>query len=68
MADNTGKTVAEILKGKRGRILRAPMDPGSPSWDDIRHLTWEEVLEKARKREPGFQTIRKLLSDGSYDK
>jgi len=68
MPSNAGKTVAEILRGKLAGIKNAPLEPGSPSWDDIRHLTWEEVVEKARKRERGFQTFRKLLTDGNSDK
>jgi hypothetical protein len=68
MSDNTGKTVDEILVEKRAEILRAPLDRGSPSWDDIRGLTWEEVDEMAKKRRPGFRTIRKLLSNRRYDK
>ena len=68
MSKNAGKTVAEILLGKLGRIKNAPLDPGSPSWDDIVNLTWEEVLARARKRDAGFQTIRKVLTDGKYNK
>ena len=68
MSKNAGKTVAEILKGKKARIKNAALDPGSPSWDDILGLTWEEVEERARQREPGFRTFRKLLTDGDYDK
>jgi hypothetical protein len=41
MAKNTGKTVAEILQDKQGWIRGVPLDPGSPSWDDILDLTWE---------------------------
>jgi hypothetical protein len=65
---NAGKTVAEILKGKLARIKKAPLDKGSPSWDDIMHLTWEEIEEKAQNREAGFRTFRKLLTDGRFDK
>ena len=68
MSRSAGKTVAEILKGKLARIKNARLDPGSPSWDEIRDLTWEQIVEKAARREPGFRTFRKLLSDGSYDK
>jgi len=50
MSKNTGKTVAEILRNKKARIKHAPLEPGSPSWDDILPLTWEEVEEKARQR------------------
>jgi hypothetical protein len=68
MAGNAGKTVAEILARKRGNILKVPLVPGSPSWDDIRHLTWEEVERRARNREPGFRTFRKLLTNKRFDK
>jgi hypothetical protein len=68
MAANAGKTVEQILKGKRGSIKNAPLDPGAPSWDDILSLTWEEIEERADRREPGFQTFRKLLKEKRFDK
>jgi hypothetical protein len=68
VSKNRGKTVAEILKGKLGSIKTAPLDPGSPSWDDILHMTWEELCQRARRREPGFHTFRKLLTNGRFDK
>lgn len=68
MSTNAGQTVAEILRRKQGWIHTVPLDPGSPSWDDILHLTWEEVEEKAARREPGFQTFRKLLTDRRFNK
>jgi hypothetical protein len=68
MSANAGKTVAEILKGKQARIKNARLEKGSPSWDDILHLTWEEIEEKARNREPGFRTFQKLLERKRYNK
>ncbi len=68
MADNTGKTVREILAGKKGSIRQASLDPGSPSWDDILDLAWEELVRRARTRVPGYKTFKKLLSKGEYDK
>lgn len=68
MSKNAGKTVREILRGKRGMIRRCPLDPGSPGWDDIQDLTWEEIEERAARRDPGFSTFRKLLTDGRFDK
>jgi hypothetical protein len=68
MSKNDGKTVAEILSGKKASIKQAALDPGSPSWDDILDWTWEEIERRARLREPGFQTISKLLKDGRFDK
>jgi hypothetical protein len=68
MADYTGMTVADILKLKRGTIKDAALEPGSPSWDEILHLTWEEVDARAKRREPGFRTFYKLLKRKRYDK
>ncbi len=68
MGSNTGRTVREILTGKRAAIRQAPLKPGAPSWDDILDLTWEEVEERAKKKETGFRTFRKLLTDGRFDK
>ncbi len=65
---NAGKTVKAILKGKQARIKHAALDPGSPSWDDILELTWEEVETKARQNEPGFRTIHKLLKQRRFNK
>ena len=50
MADNSGKTVREILKGKQGGIKTAPLDPGSPSWDEILDLSWEEIVDRAKRQ------------------
>jgi hypothetical protein len=68
MADNTGKTVAEILRGKKASIRDAALDPGSPSWDDIMDLNWEELVERAKKRRTGYKTFKKLLGSKEYDK
>jgi hypothetical protein len=48
--------------------MKARLDPGSPSWDDIMHLTWEEIEERHRRREPGFKTFHKLLKEKRFDK
>ena len=68
MSDNAGKTVAEILKTKRAGIMKAPLEEGSPSWDDIMRLTWEEIEERHQRREPGFKTFHKLLKERRFDK
>lgn len=68
MGENAGKTVAKILLGKRAGIKNAPLEKGSPSWDDIMQLTWEEVEERARRGEPGFRTFQKLLTRKRYNK
>jgi hypothetical protein len=68
MSENAGKTVLEILRGKRGTIKDAALELGSPSWDDILHLTWEEVEERAHYDEPGFRTIHKLLKRKRFNK
>jgi len=68
MDANAGKTVAEILKGKLASIKNAPLDSGSPSWDDILHLIWEQLKEKANRGLPGFRTFVKLLSRKRFNK
>jgi hypothetical protein len=62
------ETVADILKRKKGSIKQAPLDPGSPTWDDIMGETWQSVKRKARQRKPGYKTFHKLLTDGRFDK
>lgn len=69
MPDNADdETVANILGRKRGTIRNAPLGRGSPSWDEIIEETWAEIKAKARRREAGYKTFRKLLSDSEYDK
>jgi hypothetical protein len=68
MSDHAGKTVAEILTEKKGSIKNAPLGPGGPNWDAIMDLTWEEILDRAKRRVPGYKTIKKLLSSKEYDK
>jgi hypothetical protein len=68
MSANAGKTVAEILKGKKARIKNASLEEGSPSWDEIMHLTWEEIEERAQRAEPGFRTFSKLLKQKRFNK
>jgi len=68
MPSNQGKTVAEILTGKKASIKGTALDPGSPSWDDIMELTWEQVRARAKRNVPGFKTIKKLLGSREYDK
>jgi hypothetical protein len=68
MSDNTGKTVEEILREKLGSIKQARLPKGSPSWDDILGLTWEDIVRRAKARRRGYRTIRKLLIDRRFDK
>ena len=68
MHANAGKTVAQILRGKRGSIKTARLDRGSPSWDDIMNMTWEELEECKDRGETGFRTFHKLLSDKRFNK
>jgi hypothetical protein len=68
MSPNTGQTVREILGRKKASIRQAPLDPGSPSWDHILDLTWEELVRRAKARVPGYKTLKKLLSQGEYNR
>ena len=60
--------VSDILKGKLGSIMRAPLPSGSPAWSDIMDMTMEEVRAAARSNQPGFKTILKLLTDSRFNK
>jgi hypothetical protein len=68
MSHDAGKTVAEILKGKRASIKNAALGDGSPSWDDIMDLPWEEIEARAKRGEPGFKTFHKLLKQKRFNK
>jgi hypothetical protein len=60
--------VSEVLRGKKGSIQRAPLDSGSPSWNDIRDMTMAEVRAAANANVPGFKTMYKLLNDRRFNK
>ncbi len=63
-----GMTVTEILEKKKGSIKDAALDEGAPTWDEIADMPWEEIVDRAKRREPGYQTFKKLLSGQEYDK
>ncbi len=65
---NAGKKVRDILRGKKASIKNAPLPPGSPSWESIMDDTWEDIQTRAKAREPGYDTIRKLLSDSRFNR
>jgi hypothetical protein len=68
MPSNAGKTVAQILKGKKASIKQAALPKGSPAWAEILKVKWEEIDKRAKQRKPGYRTIRKLLTDPEYNK
>ena len=49
MSANAGQTVREILGRKKASIRQAPLDPGSPSWDDILDLTYGTTVGLGRR-------------------
>lgn len=57
-----------ILKQKRGGIRQAPLPSGSPSWDEFREMTWEQIEDGANAGKPGFKVVRKLLTDKRFDR
>ncbi len=65
---NLGKAVKKILKNTKGSIRNAPLPEGSPAWDDILNLPFDEIIKRAKRNEPGYRTIKKLLSDGRFDR
>lgn len=60
--------VSEILKGKKASIKRAKLPPNSPAWSEIEKMPWADIVEGAEKNKPGYKTIKKLLTDGGYNK
>jgi RHS repeat-associated protein len=67
-ADEADVTVADVLKGKLGKITKAPLPPGSPAWADIQDMSIADVRAAAKANEPGYRTILKLLTEGKYNK
>ena len=66
--ENGGKTIEQILKKRKGSIRNVELDRGSPSFDDIKDITWEELQRRAKQNEIGFKTIKKVLTDGRFKK
>ena len=62
------KTVAHILIQKKGTIKQAPLPKGSPSWEDLSQMTWEQIELGAKENRAGFKIVRKLLTDKRFDK
>ncbi len=62
------KRVIDILKQKKGSVKQAHLPEGSPSWDEINQMIWEEIESNANSNITGFKAIRKLLSDRRFDK
>jgi hypothetical protein len=60
--------VEQILKTKKGSIKNADLPEGSPSWNSIMKMSWEQIEAAAKAKQPGFQTIKKLLTDGRFDR
>jgi hypothetical protein len=50
-----GKSVADTPKLKKGSIRRAPLPPGSPSWDDILDMPIRDVEQAARRTSPATE-------------
>jgi hypothetical protein len=60
--------VKEILRTKKASVRSAPLPEGSPAWHEVEELPWEEVDLAAQEGRPGFKTIRKLLTDGRFER
>jgi hypothetical protein len=67
-SEGAAQTVNDILSGKVGSIRRAPLPPGSPSWQDIGDMTLDQIRAAARANQPGFKTILKLLTDSRFNR
>jgi len=65
----SGKTtVREILNGVKGSVKNAALPKGSPSWDEILDMTWDDILEAAKSGQSGYKTMKKLLLDSRFRK
>lgn len=64
----SGMLVAEILRLKKASIKQAPLPPGSPPWSFFETIDWEQVEDGAKRNQPGFKTVRKLLTDSRFDR
>ncbi len=62
------KKVIDILKLKKASIKQAQLPKGSPNWEEINQMIWEEIEANANANLTGFKAIRKLLSDRRFDK
>ena len=58
----------DILKLKKASIKQAQLPKGSPNWEEISEMIWEEIEANANVNLTGFKAIRKLLSDRRFDK
>jgi RHS repeat-associated protein len=65
---NSDKTVEKFLKQKKGGVKNAPLEEGSPSWDDIKNITMKEINDNAKKGITGYKTFKKLLTDKRFNK
>ena len=63
---NDNKTVDEVLKERQGSIKNAPLPKGSPSWQSIGKATLAQIRERAKRGDPGYKTINKLLNDRRF--
>lgn len=68
MPYDPNEKVREILKRKKGSIKNAPLEEGSPSWDEILDKTLAEVEQEAKKGTIGYYTIKKLLKKKEYNR
>ncbi len=60
--------VADILRTKKTSIRFAPLPIGSLTWVEFELMLWEQIEDGARRNEPGFKMVRKLLTDQRFDR
>lgn len=53
----------DILKEKRATINKAPLQPGSPGWDEIQTMTWGDSV-KVEFFEDGEIEIERFVTTG----
>ncbi len=62
------ETVRGLPRRKRAGVRNAPLEAGAPSLDDILDLPFAEIDRRAKRGDPGYRTIRKLLTDRRFDR
>jgi len=60
--------VSDILKTKKGSIRNAELPSGAPSWDEILDMPFSQIEAGARANLPGYKIIKKLLTDGRFNR
>ena len=65
---NASRTVSEILREKKASTKDAPFPPAFVGWQAVAGVLWDEIEVRAKRAEPVFRELTKLLSDKRFNK